>query len=97
MLRSELLELLTHDEGSQLEFKDDRVAPEELAREMVALANHEGGHILLGVDDDGTVVGLTRSDIEEWVFNVARAKVRPPLNPGFDLLHDVEAERDVVS
>ena len=95
MLRSELLELLTHDEGSQLEFKDDRVAPEELARELVALANHEGGHILLGVDDEGVVIGLTRRDVEEWVFNVARDKVRPPLNPGFDLVHDVDGDRDV--
>ena len=37
---------------------------------MSALLNLRGGHILLGVEDDGTVSGLTRHArrVEEWVM-----------------------------
>lgn len=96
MLRSELLELLTHREGSQLEFKLDDVAPKDVAKVMVAFANHEGGRILFGVDDDATVVGVRRTGIEEWLYNIARDKIRPAINPTFDLLRDIGDGRDVV-
>jgi ATP-dependent DNA helicase RecG len=50
---------------------------------MAALLNLEGGHILLGVDDDGTVSGLTREPklAEEWVMELARVHVQPPVIP----------------
>ena len=37
-----------------LEFKRDDIQPRRLAGEIVALLNLEGGHILLGVEDDAT-------------------------------------------
>lgn len=64
MLKSELLELIANGEGSSIELKRDDVRPEQLAREVVALINHRGGRILLGVDDDGTITGIQREDVE---------------------------------
>lgn len=60
MTRTELLELLKNGANSGVEFKRDDVHPEALAKEMSALLNLEGGHILLGAEDDGTVTGLSR-------------------------------------
>ena len=60
MTKTELLELIGSGENSGVEFKRDDVRPDSLAKEMSALLNLEGGHILLGVEDDGGVVGLTR-------------------------------------
>lgn len=83
MLRSELAELLRNGESSGVEFKRDDVHPQSLAKEMAALLNLEGGHVLLGVEDDGTVSGLSRerAKVEEWVMEVSRRHLQPPVIP----------------
>lgn len=43
MLKSELLEIIAHGENSGIEFKRDDLRPEQLAKEIVALANLQGG------------------------------------------------------
>jgi ATP-dependent DNA helicase RecG len=40
--RTELLEMITCGENSGLEFKRDNLRPEQLAKEVVALANFQG-------------------------------------------------------
>ena len=64
-MRSEdILELIANGENSAVEFKRDDLRPEQLAREIVALANFQGGRVLLGVEDDGTISGIQRPDLE---------------------------------
>ena len=53
-------------ENSGVEFKLDDIRPEQLAKEVVALANLKGGYILLGVADDKTIAGITRINLSEW-------------------------------
>jgi len=79
----ELKQLIAGGEHSGVEFKRDELSSEKLAREMVAFSNLKGGFILLGVEDDGTISGLKRSDCEEWVMEIARNKVSPPILPFF--------------
>lgn len=95
MLRSDLFELLRNGGSSGVEFKRDDVPPDSLAREVVALANLEGGVILLGVEADGTVSGLTRDAkaAEEWVMAVGRDGVRPPIIPYWETLPWDESRR----
>ena len=62
LTKTEFLELLAEGENSGVEFKTDAVDNRALAKELVALANLQGGHLLLGVDDDGSVRGLARND-----------------------------------
>lgn len=83
MNRTDLIELLRNGENSGLEFKRDDLRPERLAAEMAALLNIRGGHILLGVQDDGRVCGLTRGpkEAEEWVMEVARVHIQPGTIP----------------
>ena len=70
MTRAELIELIRNNENSGVAFNRDDVSAAKLASEMVALLNLRGGHILLGVEVDGTVSGLTRDPrtAEEWVM-----------------------------
>ena len=84
MNRTELMEIIRNGENSGTEFKRDDVHPQSLAKEIVSLANLEGGYIFLGVEDDGTVTGLTRSDIEEWIMNVCSDNIQPPIIPYFE-------------
>jgi ATP-dependent DNA helicase RecG len=60
MENRELNELVARGESLQVEFKSDlKCLPDrELVAAVVALANTEGGDLLLGVEDDGTVTGL---------------------------------------
>lgn len=62
MTKTELRELIENRENSGVEFKPDTIDNRALAKELVAFANLQGGRVLLGVEDDGTVCGLTRSD-----------------------------------
>lgn len=88
MNRTELEELIRNGENSGVEFKRDDVRPERLAMEMAALLNLEGGYIVLGVEDDGAVTGLTRSpkQAEEWVMEVARVHLRPAAIPFWETI-----------
>jgi ATP-dependent DNA helicase RecG len=93
--KTELLELIANGESSGVEFKRDVVDPRSLAKELVAFANFEGGQVLLGVDDDGAIFGTTRPNLEEWVMNVCRDKIRPEIIPYFEIVRDVEPGKDV--
>ena len=84
MLKTELLELIANGENSGVEFKRDDIRPEQLAKEVVAMANFQGGRVLLGVEDDGTVSSIQRPDLEEWVMNIFQSKIHPMILPFYE-------------
>ena len=93
--RTELLETIASGENSGVEFKRDDLRTQDLAKELVAFSNLEGGMVLLGVEDDGTITGLTRNDLEEWVMNVCRDKIRPAIVPFFEMVRGVKDNNDI--
>ena len=95
MTKLELRELIHNGENSGVEFKRDTIENYQLAKELVAFANHSGGKLLFGVDDDGVIAGLTRPNIEEWVMQGCRDKIRPEVIPFFEVLRDVEPGKNV--
>lgn len=77
----DILQRIAQGKNSAVEFKNAAVTPDDLARKMTAFANAQGGAILIGVDDNGSISGVDRSKRdEEWVANIARDSVIPPLN-----------------
>ncbi len=85
MTKSELLELIANGENSGVEFKRDDLRPEQLAKEVVALANFQGGRILLGIDDDGTFTGIQRAQLERWVMDTVFGRyVHPMIIPFYE-------------
>jgi len=86
MTKSELLELVSKGENSGVEFKRDDIQSYDLAKEIVAFLNFEGGTILLGVEDDGTIQGISSEDMEEWVINICRDKVKPEVIPYYETI-----------
>lgn len=95
MTRTELLEVIGNGESSGIELKRDDVTNDALARELVAFSNLSGGMVLLGVEDDGRISGITRSNLEEWVMTACRDKIRPAIIPFYELIRNVEPGRDV--
>ena len=85
MDETQLHELLRAGEGAKLEFKRDGVRAEQVAKEIVAFANMNGGRILLGVEDDGTITGIERPNLQEWLMDaVVGAHVFPALVPDYE-------------
>ena len=77
--------MIANGESSGLELKRDDVRPEQLAKEIVALANFQGGHVLLGVEDDGSVSGIQRPDLETWVMDTVFGRyVHPMILPFYE-------------
>ena len=93
--KTELLEIIANGEHSGVDFKRDVLQNHQLAKELVAFSNLEGGMVLLGVDDDGTISGLTRDNLEEWVMTACRDKIRPAIIPAFQTIRDVAPGKDV--
>ncbi len=75
----QLRKLVAAGEGSRLEFKRKATHPEKIVREMIAFANTNGGILLLGIGDDGTVPGLKFPEGEIHVMQKALQNVTPPL------------------
>lgn len=88
MILVDLIDMISRGENSRVEFKRDDVPPERLAGRMAGLLNIEGGRILLGVEDDGALSGLARDPgkAEEWVMQVARDHLQPPVIPLWEVL-----------
>ena len=90
--KDQILDQLRAGEDGRAEFKEVRfgnrgvVSPntEELAGELVAFANAEGGGVFLGVDDSGAVRGIPPARIdaaEQWALDVATHNCDPPIRP----------------
>ena len=94
---TELRALLRNGEDSTVEFKRDDVRNHDLARELVAFLNLEGGAVLLGVEDDGSISGATRERLEEWVIELCRAKIEPPVVPLLSWIRDAAPGRNVLA
>ncbi len=84
METTELIDLLSRGEDSRHQFKTDITNADALAAEIVAFSNTAGGRIFLGVNDDGSVRGLSGTDVarlNQLVANAASQNVRPAVNP----------------
>ena len=58
-----------------------------LAREIAALANTKGGILIIGVDDDGTVVGVRSEKSEiDIVEQACGFYVFPPIEPEIEII-----------
>ena len=86
-----LHELIAQGEGEALEFKQKTTHPHRISRTLASLANTRGGHVLVGIDDAGRVVGVRDAEEELFVLRDAAAHyVEPPL---LDLRYrEVEAD-----
>lgn len=95
MTKTELFEIILNGENSVVEFKNDAVETHRVARELVGFLNSFGGTLLLGVEDDGSISGVTRAEIGEWVTNLCRDKIRPEIIPRIEIIRDVEPGKHV--
>ncbi len=63
--------LVRHGEGQRLEFKMKVKFPEKIIKELVAFANSDGGHLFIGVSDEGTLEGLKFAEEDQFLLERA--------------------------
>lgn len=65
-------------ESPTLEFK--RELTDAIKREIIACANTQGGELYIGVDDDGTIIGLEHADkVLESVSSMLHDSIQPDI------------------
>lgn len=75
-------ELIRKKEGDRLEFKLSFSDMSDILRTICALANHRGGIILIGVSDDGKIVGVgVDNTILSRLENTIRETIEPRIYP----------------
>ena len=78
----EVRRLIAQGEGPRLEFKRSLAALRDGVRTIAAFANADGGTLLFGVRDDGSVIGVTLgANTRERVVNTIVDNTDPPLYP----------------
>jgi len=76
-------------ETSTVQFKVTINNINELYQEMVAFSNSLGGLLIIGVADNGEVVGLSPVDIRkinQWVGNASTELIKAPISPLTDVI-----------
>lgn len=63
--------LIEDGESETVEFKRKFSTSSKIAKEMIAFANTKGGHILFGVDDDKSIVGVESEKSELDLIDTA--------------------------
>lgn len=69
MSLGDLKRLVKTGEGTFLEFKRTISSPGKIARELAAFANTKGGTLLIGVDDDKSLVGVDSYYEQEFLLS----------------------------
>lgn len=87
----EILKLIRGGESQYVEFKKKANHPEKIIREVVAFANSEGGHLFIGVDDNGSLAGLKYPEDEEFVLTKA---IKELCKPTIDFTVELVQVRD---
>ncbi|UOQ64502.1 AlbA family DNA-binding domain-containing protein [Hymenobacter volaticus] len=75
---SDLHDLIRRGEGERLEFKKKTTHPTRISRTLVSLANTHGGQVLVGVDDDGRIVGVRDAEEEMYLLRQAAEQYADP-------------------
>ncbi|MCX5749307.1 MAG: putative DNA binding domain-containing protein [Candidatus Saganbacteria bacterium] len=85
----EIVELLEQGEGQSVEFEKNIPSDDDIARELVAFSNSDGGRLILGIDDKNKhLIGIDPDDnFSNWIANVGNVRCVPKINPGVEIFN----------
>lgn len=79
----ELIDLILAGKSKSLEFCDENIDDETLARHLVAFSNAEGGNLVFGIDDDSQVLGLMNRDVQYRISDITANMIFPVISPNY--------------
>ena len=82
----DISEIVSLPEGKTIEFKRDLSSIKPILKTLIAFANTAGGTLLIGKDNDGTIIGVNNIfDVEEKLANTIADSIYPPLMPEIEI------------
>lgn len=78
------LQLIADGESKTLEFKQELPKYEQIAKTLVAFANTSGGRLLVGVADNGEIIGIDEQhifELKDKIFSSLYEKITPSIAP----------------
>lgn len=91
--------LLDQGEGQSVEFEKSVPSEDDIARELVAFTNADGGKIIYGLDDKMKhLVGVEVSaDLKEKIAKIGKDRCQPSITPQIDIVEKAEKKLIVIS
>ena len=87
MTSKNILTLIEKGENQNIEFKQRFSSFHKIAKEFIAFANTNGGIVLFGIDDDGSVHGVESEKGEaELIKEAAEQYCQPPVKYNIDFV-----------
>ncbi|MFC1511105.1 RNA-binding domain-containing protein [Candidatus Margulisiibacteriota bacterium] len=85
---SEIAVLLDQGEGQAVEFEKSIPSPEDIARELVAFSNADGGKIVYGIDDKNKhLVGvIVDNKFEDQLRAIGKNNCAPAISPTLEIV-----------
>jgi len=71
-------------ESSMLEFKQEIPTKQQISKSIIGFCNQHGGKLILGVADDGSIIGIPEAEIDDVMTKVAHLiydSCHPPILP----------------
>ncbi len=82
-------------EDKNTEFKREYV--DNIKKTLIAFANADGGSVYIGIDDDGSVIGVNDVDaVMLQVSNVIRDAIKPDLTMFCDITAELMKEKQII-
>ena len=82
-----ILSLISEGEHEHQDFKYQISDARKIARSISAFANHSGGHLLIGVKDNGTIAGVKSDEEMYMIEQAAQLYCQPEQKVLFTLYH----------
>lgn len=68
---TDIKKLFNQKENRKLEFKRELPSNEKLVKTAIAFSNSQGGDLIIGVEDDGMVVGIDENYIVQYEESIS--------------------------
>ncbi|MFN8237152.1 MAG: ATP-binding protein [Chitinophagales bacterium] len=81
----ELERIISRGEGVQLDFKQAITSQRKIARTLAAFANNRGGKLLIGVKDNGMLMGCDTEEEMDMIHEAAEHFCEPPVDVVFSI------------
>lgn len=83
-------------EGVSLDFKQTITNKYKIAKTIASFANNKGGSILVGVADNGTIIGIDAEEEMFMLFEASEYLNDPPIDIDFVIYDNMEEDIQVV-
>jgi predicted HTH transcriptional regulator len=96
---SDIINLLDQGEGQAVEFEKNVPSADDLARDMVAFTNSDGGKIIYGIDDKNKhLIGLNIDEaFPGWVMEIGNTRCTPNIHPVVEIVEKSDKKLAVIS